>query len=150
MKKRTKPQKIQDCFDAYKALRDGTRPKRSRRKDWSIGTKPKCPVIPKPESEVLKDCILWLREHHILADRMNVGAGDMGGGFHTYGIVGGGDIFAVIPPEGQHLEVECKAGKGGTWSCKQQRRCRRVMDAGGLYLLVHGVEELEMFMERYL
>jgi len=152
-KRRTKAQKFADYADAVHCINKGEPVKRQGgvRKDGSIATHPICDVEDKLESEVLVDCLAWLQAHHILCNRMNVGAGTFGSaGFRTYGIIGGGDIFGIIPPHGRHLEVECKKGKGGSWSRTQQRRARLVIGAGGIYIIVHGTEELALKLEKYL
>jgi hypothetical protein len=58
--------------------------------------------------------------------------------------VGSGDIIG-IGPGGVHIEIECKAGKGGLLSVAQQRRRDRVMSHGGKYTVVHSVNELEQW-----
>jgi hypothetical protein len=147
-KHQTKAQKFADLHTAYKCTIAGESFRRENNKDGSISTKPTVTVEEKPEAEVLKDCIEWLRQHGIVADRMNVGAGDFGGGFRKYGIEGAGDIIAIMP-NGRHLEVECKAGKGGRWSLAQQKRATKIERNNAVYVIAHGVEELEEKM-RYI
>ena len=48
----------------------------------------------------------------------------------------------MIPPNGQHVEIECKHGDGGIWSESQQKRAEQVRRVGGVYLVVHSVQEL--------
>ena len=147
MKPRTRLQKIRDQYDVYRATKLGIKPKRSTRKDGGLPTKPTVPVCDFSEAVVLQDCMGWLSVHGFIADRMNVGKGDFGGGFRTYGIIGAGDII-VIAPDGRHIEVECKAGKGGVWSTNQQKRCRRIRRNNAVYVIVHGVSELEHRFEQ--
>lgn len=142
MKRQTKDQKLSDQFIAYKAMRQGKDPKRLTHKDGSVSTKPIVSVPAFHESVVLQDCLTWLRQRGFVADRMNVGAGNFGGGFRHYGIVGAGDIL-VIAPNGRHIEVECKAGSGGSWSVAQQKRCEKIRRNHAVYMIVHGVGELE-------
>ena len=142
MKQRTKTQKLDDQYIAYQAMLAGEKPKRSTRKDGSLPTKPIVPCEDLHESAVLQDCLYWLRNHRFIADRMNTGAGDFGGGFRHYGIIGAGDILAYAP-NGRGIEIECKAGKGGTWGRTQQIRCKRIRKNNVVYMIVHGVEELE-------
>jgi len=47
---------------------------------------------------------------------------------------------------GKHFEIETKRGSGGTLSAGQQKRMKDVRVNGGIYLVVHGVEELEYLM----
>lgn len=142
--KKTKTQKLNDAFTFYKAEQQGQRPPR-RAKDGSIPTHSIVPVPPLPESEVLAQCLKWLRKHRVFCDRHECGAGDLGHGYARYGIRGGGDIIGILP-SGQHFEVECKAGKGGRLSKEQQDRMRDVQSANGVYLVIHGVAELELLM----
>ena len=141
MKRRTKTQKLDDQYTAYQAMLKGEKPKRSTRKDGSLPTKSIIPCEDFSEAGVLSGCLDWLRMYKFVADRMNTGAGDLGGGFRRYGIIGAGDILAIAP-DGRHIEIECKAGKGGTWSISQQKRCKRIRKNNAVYMVVHGVPEL--------
>jgi len=150
MKRSTKAQKFADYHAAFRCVIAGEKPKRETNKDGSITTRPTVTVEEKLEAEVLKDCIEWLRHRGIVADRMNVGAGILSdAGFRKYGIEGAGDIIAILP-NGRHLEVECKAGKGGRWSVSQQKRATKIERNNAIYIIVHGAEELEYKMENYL
>lgn len=139
--KKTKAQKLNEAFIVYKAEQQGQRPPRQA-KDGSIPTYPTVPVAHIPESEVLARCLKWLRKHRVFCDRHDCGGGDLGYGYARYGIRGAGDIIGILP-SGRHFEVECKAGKGGRLSKEQQDRMRDVRLAGGIYIVAHGVTELE-------
>ena len=141
MKRRTKQQKLDDQYIAYQAMRVGEKPKRSTRKDGSLPTKPIIPVSELPETDVQEECMTWLEIRGFIVDRMNTGAGDLGGGYKTYGIIGAGDV-QVIAPDGRHIEIECKKSKGGLWSASQQKRCKRIRKNNAVYMVVHGVPEL--------
>lgn len=147
-KKRTKAEKIGDFFDAYRKKQAGEPVRRTRAKDGSIPTHPVVEVDKDvSESQVLEECLTWLRQHHILCDRNNVGAGIMGaGGFHSYGIKHGGDIIGVLS-NGIHFEIECKKGSGGRLSKGQQERWHKVVYSNGIYLVVHGLYELEYYLK---
>lgn len=80
-----------------------------------------------------------------MADRQNNGSHQDASGWHTYGIVGSGDIIGCTP-DGRHVEVECKAGRGGSLSVAQQRRRDKIERHNGLYFVVHSVVELETLM----
>jgi len=67
------------------------------------------------------------------------------GGWAQYGIKGGGDLFVIF--HGLHIEIECKAGRGGLWKLSQQARKKEVEQAKGVYIIAHGVEELEHFWD---
>jgi hypothetical protein len=99
-----------------------------------------------PEAGVLAECRQWLKQHRIFHDRHDCGAGDFGHGFATYGIKGAGDIIGILF-DGRHFEIETKAGFGGRLSAIQQKRMVDVREVGGVYLVVHGVEELVEMMQ---
>ncbi len=148
-KKQTKSQKCKDLFDAFKCLQGGEKPRRSGTKDGSIPTHPIVEVDKtKTEATVLIDCMIWLKEHDVLCNRNNVGAGQMGtSGYYSYGIKNAGDIHGVLRNHnGRHLEIEVKRGKGGRLSLGQQKRMKEMQENNGIYLIVHGVEELEYYM----
>jgi hypothetical protein len=90
---------------------------------------------------VLQECLSLLKRLGIMANRLNNGSFCTNSGYHCYGIPGAGDIIGILPG-GRHLEVECKAGKGGSLSDKQQERMRNVRRAGGVYIVAHSAGEL--------
>lgn len=93
---------------------------------------------------VLSECLKWLRQHRVFHDRHDCGSGH---GHAIYGIKFAGDIIGILP-DGRHFEIECKHGKGGKQSAGQQKRMWDVRAAGGAYIVVHGVEELEYYIGR--
>jgi hypothetical protein len=122
-------------------------PHKPGRKDGGIPTKPAVPCKDVKEAVVLEECMSWLIRHRCGAWRMNVTAADLdGGGIRQFGIKGAGDILACY--NGRYIEIECKRGRGGILSTNQQRHREQVLRYGGLYLVIHGVEELEFFMEK--
>ncbi len=147
MKPRTRAEKINDFFTAFKCTKEGKPVKRTGARDGSIVTHSVVPVSPhKFEHMVLADCLAWLKKHHIFCNRHDVGAGDFGHGYATYGIKGAGDIIGILPA-GVHFEIEVKRGKGGRLSKGQQKRMRDVRATNGVYLVVHGIEELKHYFE---
>ena len=149
-KRRTKQQKLDDCYQAFKCIKEGRPVKRQGTKDGSIPTKPIMPVPILHESKVLKQCMDWLRKRGILADRNNVGAGQMGAsGFYSYGVKGAGDIIGLLKT-GQHFEIECKRGVGGRLSLEQQKRAKVIKENGGIYYVVHGLVELEYYFGEHI
>ena len=150
-KKRTVAQKKQDLYDVYRCIKEGRTVKRSVAKDGSIATHPVVDVMPNLlESAVLKSCLGWLKIRHILANRHDAGTFQNDRGqWGTYGIKNAGDIIGIMP-NGIHLEVEVKKSNGGRLSAGQQERMAKVNEANGVYLVVHGVEELEFYMEKIL
>lgn len=151
MKKKTKADKFNDYADAVKAISQGQPPRRHTAKDGSIPTHPVVDVADRPEKDVVHQCLMWLKRHRIFCTRHDVGGGYLGAGtaYATYGIIGAGDIIGLLR-NGRHFEIECKAGKGGRLSRGQQKRMHNIKDNNGIYLVVHGVEELEYLMEKYL
>jgi hypothetical protein len=143
--KKSKSKTFSRIATAYHQLKDGGRPRVTG--DGSIPTTP-CVAVPnKPESAVLEGCLDWLKRNRIWARRMNVGKGTLGRtGFFTYGIIGSADITGILST-GRRLEIETKAGKGGRLSLDQQRFRQDIIENNGVYLIVHGVEELEFLMK---
>jgi hypothetical protein len=130
---------------AYHQLKAGGRPRVTG--DGSIPTTPCVSVVEQPEAAVLEECLDWLKRNRIWVRRMNVGKGTLGRtGFFTYGIIGSADITGLLR-NGRRLEIETKAGKGGRLSVDQQRFRQDIIDNNGVYLIVHGVEELEFLMK---
>jgi len=127
------------------ARRTGEPPTKAR-KDGSVATKPVVMCDDIPEKDVVKACTRWLVRHRIFANRHDVGGGYLGAGtaYATYGIRGAGDIIGLLP-DGAHFEIECKRGKGGSLSKGQQKRMKDIRDNNGIYLVVHGVPELEYY-----
>ncbi len=148
MKKRTKAEKFADYADAVQAIRKGEPPRRHGAKDGSIPTHPVIKVRTEfLESTILLACLGWLRKHNILCNRNNVGAGQMGeSGYYSYGIRDAGDIVGLLP-NGIHFEIEVKRGKGGRLSKGQQKRMYDIRHNGGIYLVVHGCEELVYYFK---
>lgn len=115
-----------------------------------VGPKPKSKppvhrVRAEREAPVLRACLKWLRSHGIFAWRNNTGTTWINGQPISFGYPGSGDILGLTPM-GRFLAVECKSATG-TQSAKQIKFQQKIEANGGLYLLVHSVEELE---ERWL
>ncbi len=145
MKKRSRRQIYQDYSDAIKAMKENQPVKRQGAKDGSIPTQPIVPVPNLLESVVLKQCLAWLKERGILANRNNVGSGQMGeSGFYSYGIKDAGDILGLLKT-GQHFEIEVKRGTGGRLSEGQQKRMCDINNRNGMYLVIHGIPEIEYY-----
>jgi len=124
MKRKTKAEKNEDLFTAYKQMRAGEKIYKVGAKDGSIVTRPVVEVDKtKTEAEVLSDCLSWLKRHRVMCNRHDCGAGNFGSGYATYGIVGSGDIHGMLRSHsGKHFEIECKKGSGGRLSKQQQKR----------------------------
>lgn len=133
-------QKLDDCYTAYIATKQGQRPKREA-KDGSVPTHSVVPVPPLPEADVQDECVKWLKQHRIFHDTHDCGSGH---GHAIYGIKGAGDVIGILPG-GKHFELEIKRGVGGRFSLIQQQRLQTVRDAKGFYFIIHGKEELEHY-----
>jgi len=152
MKHQTKVQKFNDLANAIGQIRRGEPVKRIGRKDGSIATHPVVSVDPKKlEHDVLADCLAWLKKHRVFCNRHDAGTFQNDRGqWATYGIINSGDIHGMLKyPDGKHFEIECKRGSGGIQSKGQQERMKEVRENNGLYLIVHGVEELGFLMGDY-
>jgi hypothetical protein len=117
------------------------------RVNGSIGTKPTVLCENVLEGDVLKRCMSWLKARRIVCDRNNTGMGDIAGDGRKfrYGIKDAGDIIGCLP-SGIHFEIECKRGTGGSQSLGQQKRMKKVRESNGVYLIIHGENELEREM----
>lgn len=146
-KHQTKAQKFNDLANAIGQIRKGEKVKRIGAKDGSIATHPVVHIdYPGPEKRVLGDCLYWLKKHHVFCNRHDAGTFQNDRGqWATYGIKGAGDIIGMLK-DGQHFEIECKHGRGGRLSVGQQDRMKGVRDNGGLYFVVHGIEEIEYYL----
>ncbi|MBW8002585.1 MAG: hypothetical protein FVQ80_11275 [Planctomycetes bacterium] len=142
-----KRDKMRRLGEGILEIRDHGKPL-PHRKDGGKSTKPITPCPDVLEAEVLKAVMTWLKRNRILCDRNNVGSGDLDnrGAIHSYGIKYGGDIMGCLP-DGIHFEVECKRGRGGVLSVGQQKRRDLIRKNHGIYLVIHGVPELELMMK---
>lgn len=127
--------------------------KRIGAKDGSIRTHPVVPVDPtKLEADVLDDCRDWLKAHHVMHNRHDAGTFQNNRGqWGCYGIINSGDIHGMLKHHGgKHFEIETKRGSGGRLSVGQQKRMKDICENGALYIVVHGVEELEHYMGEWI
>jgi len=151
MKHQTRAQKYADLADAIKAIRENKPVKRSRSKDRSIPTHPIVPVTEGvPEKYVLEKCLIWLKKKQIFRNRHDAGTfQNIRGQWATYGMKDAGDIIGLLP-DGRHFEIECKRSNGGRLSLGQQKRMQKINENNGIFVVVHGLKELEYYLEPYL
>jgi hypothetical protein len=77
--------------------------------------------------------------------RMNAGAAKVKGQFVKFGVPGQGDYSGLIAPWGQRLEVEFKATDGV--QSEDQKTFQAIVERfGGVYVLVHSLEEFDAAM----
>src|SRR5262249_45330158 len=100
--------------------------------------------IPKPrEGAVVRGCLDYLRTvRGWLAWRNNTGGRKIGARFVRWGLVGSGDIFALLPPNGRFLSCECKRPAAQP-TVAQRVWADAVRRAGGLAVVAASVQELE-------
>jgi hypothetical protein len=92
-------------------------------------------------SDLINECLLALSPLGLFWSN-RTGAVKVDGRFIRYGLVGSSDILGMLNPSGRMIGVECKIGRD------PQRKAQRafmlaVRRAGGIYLLVHSVDELQ-------
>jgi hypothetical protein len=101
-----------------------------------------------PEADVQKQILTLLRYRQIPAWRNNTGAAWLpgaGGKMRpvSFSIPGAADVFAILPPNGTFLAIECKRSKGGKGQSDEQKAFERmVRDAGGIYILARSVQDV--------
>ena len=107
-----------------------------------------------PEADVLKQVLTLLNMHRILAWRNIKGAtktapsrGGRGRFIRYGGLDGAADVFAILPPDGQFLAIECKRSHGGVVSDDQVAFGGKVEAAGGVWLVVSDVRQLQEWLK---
>lgn len=93
------------------------------------------------ESMIVNQCIRWLYDNRLFFYRNNTGAykPEGSGRFIRYGFPGSSDIVGII--QGRYIAIEAKTERGKQ-SDKQKAFQERVEASGGVYLLVHSLDEL--------
>ena len=149
-KRQTRKQKYNDLANVIGQIRRGEKVKRIGTKDGSIRTHPMVPVDSKKlEYEVKADCIEWLRKRHIFCNSHGCGSFiNEHGQQRMYGIVNSGDIHG-LNKQGIHFELETKRGSGGRLSKGQQKRKQKIQKNNGIYLIIHGWQELEYYNDTH-
>lgn len=93
------------------------------------------------ESDLVKMCLDYLRMRKIFCYRNNTGGMKTErGGFIRFGAVGSPDIVMVI--NGKYIALEIKTEKGQQSEGQKQFQ-QELEKAGGIYLLVRSLEQLE-------
>lgn len=98
------------------------------------------------ESSVVSACLRYLAYKRVFAWRNNSGGfkPEKGRHFIRFGFPGSPDIIAVV--NGQFVGIEVKFGKGKL-SDSQVAFRSRLEEAGGKYLVVYSVEELDNLLK---
>lgn len=98
------------------------------------------------ESAVIRECLLWLKEHGIFAWRNNVGAFPLSGGrFIKFGLVGASDIIGILS-DGRFLAVECKKRIGGKLSPQQEWFKKKIESNHGVFVMATSNKDLEILI----
>ena len=105
-----------------------------------------------PEGAIVKACLDYLAMLDIPAWRNNTGAARLKNPsgksyFVKFSVKGASDIFAILPPKGRFLAIECKAGTNRP-TPEQAAFLDRVRRTGGVGLVVRDVNELVEFFAR--
>lgn len=95
-----------------------------------------------PESVLLSEVLLWLSCHRVFHWRNNTGAMKIGKRFVRFGVAGLPDVLAVLGPSGRIIGIECKSGRGRL-TVEQQAVRDNLTEAGGVYLVVRNLQDLE-------
>ena len=96
---------------------------------------------PRPEREIQRVILDWLRLKGIPAWRNNVGAVTAGARFIRFGVKGAPDILGCLPPHGRLLCLEVKR-PGHAPTPEQYDFLRRIERAGGLAAVVTSLEDV--------
>ena len=98
------------------------------------------------EGDVLRAVLDYLGYAKIFHHRNNSGAYKTErGGLVRFGARGSPDVIVVY--RGQYIGIECKSSEGKQ-SESQREFQQRLEDAGGVYLLVRSVDDLEQFFKK--
>ena len=101
-----------------------------------------------PEGRVVRECLLWLKQHGVLAVRTHAGYLRLANGNWMHaGAPGWPDITGCLP-DGQFLGVECKAAKGRQ-SEGQARIEREITERGGLYVVARSTQDIAEHLARH-
>ncbi|MFO7899966.1 MAG: hypothetical protein R6V58_13010, partial [Planctomycetota bacterium] len=100
----------------------------------------------RPEREVQKACLAWLKAHGALVAVTDAGAAYRAGAFFGDAIPAGWPDITGVLPGGRFIGVECKARRGRQ-SRAQKAMEREIRRRDGLYVLARGVEDLRKAIE---
>lgn len=92
------------------------------------------------EKYLIKAVLDYLRSRAVFSWRNNTGAFKRDNHFYRFGEVGSADIFAL--KNGKLYGLECK-GAGGKLSEAQEEFGKRFEKAGGVYLVIYEIEDVQ-------
>jgi len=93
------------------------------------------------ENLIQNACLELLHFKGVMAWRNNTGAVKAEKRFYRFGQKGSGDIFAIVPPEGKFLSVECKTWIG-TVTATQKAWAEMVEEMGGVAIVARSVDDV--------
>jgi hypothetical protein len=88
------------------------------------------------ESDIVKNCLTYLRLKNHMAWRNNTGRR----GRISFGLRGSPDIIGIMP-DGRFLGVECKV-EGGTQSPEQADFQRHATERNALYIVARSLDDI--------
>jgi len=91
------------------------------------------------ETEIVRDCLAFLKLYGIFAWRNNSGTSH--NGKVRYGLVGSSDIIGILP-DGRFLAIECKYGKGKT-TPEQDAFLAEITRNGGEAFIARSVDDVQ-------
>lgn len=100
------------------------------------------------ESEVLKNCLEFLKANNIFCWRNNTGAIQKGGRWIKFGYNGSSDILGITP-DGRFLAVECKKENGGLLSDTQKEFIDKINNSGGVAFVANSLENLQRNLKNF-
>ena len=95
-----------------------------------------------PESEVLKQCLDYLKATGIYCWRNNTGACKAGKRYIKFGYAGSADILGITK-DGRFLAVECKRQYGGVLSKEQKEFLWNITHNHGVSIVANSLESLK-------
>lgn len=115
-----------------------------------VKTKNKASFRKVKETQIVRDCLTYLKLKGVLAFRNNSGQIFLNQGDKVrvvrMGLKGSPDIIGVMPPDGKFLAIECKTEKGKLTE-HQKLFGEEVVKKGGIYLVVRSIDDLINFFE---
>lgn len=101
----------------------------------------------RPEREIVRAILDYLRLEKIPAWRNNTGAVQEGRRFIRFGPKGGADILGVLPPDGRFLALEVK--RPGRHATQEQQAFLDWVDAaGGIGEVVTSIQDVRLVLAR--
>ncbi|HET6441301.1 MAG TPA: VRR-NUC domain-containing protein [Phycisphaerae bacterium] len=100
----------------------------------------------KPERNVQRACLAWLRARGALVAVTDAGAAYRAGAFFGDAIPAGWPDITGLLPNGRFIGIECKSPKGRQ-SAAQKAMEREVRNRNGIYILARCVEDVERGIE---